>query len=75
MCLCRTVLRGEEWGLGAWGVLRPGGHQLHWSDVFISQLSQANLTSLDHLLHSDVFLKCFHYLILREREKKNREFD
>lgn len=63
------MLGGEEWGLGAWWVFRPGGHQLDWSDMFISQLSQTSLTVLDHLLHRSMFLKCFQDLILTERNK------
>lgn len=63
------MLGGEERGLGAWWVFRPGSHQLDRSDVFIGQLPQTSLTVLDHLLHCCMLLKRFPDLGLTERER------
>lgn len=68
-CLCvNTMLGGEERGLGAWWVFRPGGHQLDGPHVFVGQLPQTGLPVLDHLLNGCMLLKRFHYLGLAERE-------
>lgn len=61
------MLRGEEGRLGARGVFRPGGHQLHRPHVFVGQFPQTGLTVLDHLLHRRVLLKRFSDLSLKHR--------
>lgn len=61
VCVC-TMLGGEERGLGAWWVFRPGGHQLDRSHMFVSQLPKTSLSVLDHLLHCCMLLKRFPYL-------------
>ncbi len=74
VCLCvSTVLGGEERGLGALWVFRPGGHQLDRSHMFVSQLPETSLSVLDHLLHCCMLLKRFLYLSLTDREKDTEE--
>lgn len=67
-----TMLGGEERRLGACWVLRPRGHQLDRSHMFVSQLPQTGLSVLDHLLHRYMLLKCFPNLGLPETDEHGR---
>lgn len=65
---------GEEGRLAALGCLvglRPGGHQLHRSHLYVGQLPQALLSVPDHQLHRAQLLR--HHEDLRLERQSGEE--
>lgn len=74
---CHTMFRWKEgWLATLWDLvqLRPGGHQLHWSDLQVCQLPQTLLSVSDHGLNHVQFLSDHWDLWLEGQEEVSECF-